>query len=74
MMTNEYTGRANNGKKNKILFRERDYHGTTIATLAAGGQHERNAQYGPFPAGFISVPHCLEYREASQDNLGHGET
>ena len=62
------------GKKNKILFRERDYHGTTIATLAAGGQHERSAQYGPFPAGFVSVPHCLEYREASQDNLGHGET
>ena len=62
------------GKKNKILFRERDYHGTTIATLAAGGQHERNAQYGPFPAGFISVPHCMEYREASQGNLGHGET
>jgi len=62
------------GKKNKILFRERDYHGTTIATLAAGGQHERNAQYGPFPQGFISVPHCLEYREAAQDNLGQGET
>ena len=62
------------GKKNKILFRERDYHGTTIATLAAGGQHERGAQYGPFPEGFISVPHCLEYREAIQDNLGQGET
>jgi taurine-pyruvate aminotransferase len=62
------------GKKNKILFRERDYHGTTIATLAAGGQHERGAQYGPFPEGFISVPHCLEYREAVQDNLGQGET
>jgi taurine-pyruvate aminotransferase len=62
------------GKKNKILFRERDYHGTTIATLAAGGQHERNAQYGPFPQGFISVPHCLEYREAAQENLGQGET
>ena len=62
------------GKKNKILFRERDYHGTTIATLAAGGQHERSAQYGPFPEGFISVPHCLEYREAAQDNLGKGET
>ena len=62
------------GKKNKILFRERDYHGTTIATLAAGGQHERGAQYGPFPEGFISVPHCLEYREAAQDNLGQGET
>jgi taurine-pyruvate aminotransferase len=62
------------GKKNKILFRERDYHGTTIATMAAGGHHERNAQYGPFPEGFISVPHCLEYREPLQTNLGHGET
>ena len=62
------------GKKNKILYRERDYHGTTIAALAAGGQHERSAQYGPFPEGFISVPHCLEYRQAGQDNLGQGET
>ncbi len=62
------------GKKNKILFRDRDYHGTTIAALAAGGQHERSAQYGPFPEGFISVPHCLEYREAAQDDLGQGET
>ncbi len=62
------------GVKNKILFRERDYHGTTIATMAAGGHHQRNAQYGPFPEGFISVPHCLEYREPLQDNLGQGET
>jgi taurine-pyruvate aminotransferase len=62
------------GKKNKILFRDRDYHGTTIAALAAGGQGERSEQYGPFPEGFISVPHCLEYREAAQDNLGHGKT
>ncbi|WP_147127468.1 aspartate aminotransferase family protein [Shimia ponticola] len=50
------------GKKNKILFRERDYHGTTIATMASGGHHQRNAQYGPFPDGFVAVPHCLEYR------------
>ena len=62
------------GVKNKILFRERDYHGTTIATMAAGGHHQRNAQYGPFPEGFIPVPHCLEYREHEQDNLGQGET
>ena len=53
------------GKKNKILYRERDYHGTTIAALSAGGQDERNAQYGPFAPGFVRVPHCLEYR--SQD-------
>jgi len=51
------------GKKTKILYRERDYHGTTIACLSAGGQHERNARYGPFAPGFIEVPHCLEYRK-----------
>ncbi len=50
------------GRKNKILFRDRDYHGTTIGTLSAGGQQQRNAQYGPFAPGFVEVPHCLEYR------------
>ncbi|KAG1700601.1 Taurine--pyruvate aminotransferase [Nymphon striatum] len=50
------------GKKNKILYRQRDYHGTTIATLSAGGQDERKAEYGPFTPGFVEVPHCLEYR------------
>ena len=54
------------GKKHKILYRERDYHGTTIGCLSAGGQEERNAQYGPFAPGFVSVPHCLEYRAADQ--------
>ncbi|MGR3373528.1 aminotransferase family protein [Pseudooceanicola nanhaiensis] len=51
------------GQKHKILYRERDYHGTTIAALSAGGQEERNAQYGPFAPGFVEVPHCLEYRK-----------
>ncbi|MFK7868815.1 MAG: aspartate aminotransferase family protein [Roseobacter sp.] len=55
------------GKKHKILYRERDYHGTTISTLSAGGQDERNAQYGPFTPGFIRVPHCLEYRAHEQE-------
>ena len=50
------------GKKYKILYRERDYHGSTLATMSAGGQDERNAQYGPFAPGFIRVPHCMEYR------------
>ena len=50
------------GKKHKVLYRDRDYHGTTIACLSAGGQDERNAQYGPFTPGFVRVPHCLEYR------------
>lgn len=51
------------GVKHKILYRERDYHGTTIGALSAGGQEERNRQYGPFAPGFVEVPHCLEYRK-----------
>ncbi|MEM9969386.1 MAG: aminotransferase class III-fold pyridoxal phosphate-dependent enzyme, partial [Pseudomonadota bacterium] len=30
--------------------------------MSAGGQDQRNAQYGPFTPGFVRVPHCLEYR------------
>ncbi|MEM9436319.1 MAG: aminotransferase class III-fold pyridoxal phosphate-dependent enzyme [Pseudomonadota bacterium] len=55
------------GKKHKILYRERDYHGTTIGAMASGGHHQRNAQYGPFPSGFVPVAHCLEYRAHEQD-------
>ncbi len=55
------------GNKWKILYRDRDYHGTTIGCLSAGGQDERNAQYGPFAPGFVRVPHCLEYRRHEQD-------
>ncbi|MEM1237596.1 MAG: aminotransferase class III-fold pyridoxal phosphate-dependent enzyme, partial [Pseudomonadota bacterium] len=59
------------GKKHKILFRERDYHGTTIACLSAGGQPERNALYGPYTPGFVEVPHCLEYRaQVETENYG----
>ncbi len=50
------------GKKHKILFRERDYHGTTISALSSTGQFERKNQYGPFTPGFVEFPHCLEYR------------
>lgn len=63
------------GRKHKILYRDRDYHGTTITALSAGGQDERNAQYGPFTPGFVRVPHCLQYRAheqegAPQENYG----
>ncbi|MCB2128761.1 MAG: aminotransferase class III-fold pyridoxal phosphate-dependent enzyme [Rhodobacteraceae bacterium] len=61
------------GKKHKILYRDRDYHGATIAAMSAGGQDERNAQYGPFAPGFVRVPHCLEYRRqdgAPVENYG----
>ncbi len=59
------------GKKHKILYRARDYHGSTLATMSAGGQLERNAQYGPFAPGFVEVPHCLEYRaQVETENYG----
>lgn len=61
-MVRQLSHQRHGGRKSKILYRERDYHGTTIGTLSAGGQDERNALYGPFAPGFIRVPHCLEYR------------
>lgn len=48
--------------KYKILFRERDYHGTTIGALSATGQAERRQDFGPFAEGFAEVPHALCYR------------
>jgi taurine-pyruvate aminotransferase len=62
-MVRQISQKHKNGRKWKILYRERDYHGTTIGTLATSGQLERAAQYGPYPDGFVMVPHCLEYRK-----------
>ncbi|MEI4486085.1 aminotransferase class III-fold pyridoxal phosphate-dependent enzyme [Frigidibacter sp. MR17.14] len=61
-MVRQISARHHKGLKSKILYRERDYHGTTIGVLAACGQPQRAEQYGPFPTGFVEVPHCLEYR------------
>jgi len=58
------------GKKHKILYRDRDYHGGTLATMSAGGQDERVMQYGPLAPGFVRVPHCMEYR-AHEQGLAH---
>lgn len=48
--------------KYKILYRDRDYHGTTLGTMSAGGQPGRRDGFGPFVEGFAEVPHCLCYR------------
>ena len=65
-MVRQISAKHYGGKKSKILYRDRDYHGTTIACLSAGGQKERNAQYGPFAPGFIEIPHCLEYQSSDR--------
>ncbi|MBM3108878.1 aminotransferase class III-fold pyridoxal phosphate-dependent enzyme [Pseudomonas sp. V1] len=60
------------GKKHKILFRERDYHGTTITALSSTGQFERKNQYGPFTPGFVEFPHCCEYRSQFGEVADYG--
>ncbi|MCB5410267.1 hypotaurine--pyruvate aminotransferase Tpa [Pseudogemmobacter faecipullorum] len=62
-MVRQIAHKHHGGKKWKILYRDRDYHGTTIGTLATSGQDQRAEQYGPYPDGFVRVPHCLEYRK-----------
>jgi taurine-pyruvate aminotransferase len=72
-MVRQIAERKYGGVKHKILFRERDYHGTTITALSATGQFERKNQYGPFTPGFVEVPHCSEYRAqegADLENYG----
>lgn len=54
----------NSGKKDKIkiLYRYRDYHGTTITALSSTGQPERKDCFGPYTPGFVEVPHACCYR------------
>jgi len=49
-------------RKIKILFRNRDYHGTTLAALSATGQPERRDDFGPLLEGFVEFPHACCYR------------
>ncbi len=69
-MVRQIAHKYHGGKKSKILYRERDYHGTTIGCLSAGGQYERKAHYGPYVPDFIEVPHCLEYRDQYDGDYG----
>ena len=62
----------NGGKKHKIIYRDRDYHGTTITALSSGGQSQRKEQYGPFTPGFVQIPHCLAYHAKNGDDPDYG--
>ena len=48
--------------KYKIMYRDRDYHGTTIGAMSATGQAQRKQDFGPFLEGFVEFPHCACYR------------
>jgi taurine-pyruvate aminotransferase len=51
-----------NGEKHKIIYRNRDYHGTTIGALSSSGQEQRKADFGPFAPGFAEFANCCCYR------------
>lgn len=72
-MVRQIAHRKYGGQKTKILYRERDYHGTTITCLSSTGQEERRMQYGPFTPGFVEVPHCCEYRSQFGEVANYGE-
>ena len=62
----------NEGKKHKIIYRDRDYHGTTIGAMSSTGQLQRKKQYGPFVPGFVEMPHCCCYRCPFGKKYGEG--
>ena len=61
-MTRQIGHQTGNGSKIKIIYRNRDYHGTTIGALSSTGQRERRAHYGPFADGFVEFANCCCYR------------
>ena len=71
-MVRQISAVHHDGKKHKILYRDRDYHGTTITALSSSGHWERKAQYGPYTPGFVEVPHCCEYRCQYDDATDYG--
>ena len=48
--------------KFKIMYRDRDYHGTTFGAMSSTGQIQRKEGFGPFLEGFVEFPHCCCYR------------
>ncbi|MCA2017171.1 aminotransferase class III-fold pyridoxal phosphate-dependent enzyme [Vibrio tritonius] len=72
-MVRQISEKKYGGKKHKILYRDRDYHGTTITCLSSCGQEERKNQYGPFTPGFVEIPHCCEYRSQYGETDSYAE-
>ena len=56
----QYHKLSGNATKYKIIGRWLNYHGTSLATLAAGGAPVRRQQFEPLPNGFVHVspPYC----------------
>jgi taurine-pyruvate aminotransferase len=61
-MVRQLSHTRGDGSKHKIIYRDRDYHGTTLGTLSSTGQSQRKDQYGPFLSGFAEFSNCCCYR------------
>ncbi len=57
--------------KFKIMYRDRDYHGTTFGAMSATGQAQRKQDFGPFLDGFVEFPHCACYRCPYEKTYGN---
>ncbi len=51
-----------NGSKYKVIGRDRNYHGMSLSTLAAGGNVRRRKYLDPFPTGFTHISTPNSYR------------
>ena len=58
----QYYKARGKGTKYKVIGRFRNYHGMSLATLAAGGSVERRRQYEPLPGGFEHISPPYGYR------------
>ncbi|UCG82444.1 MAG: aspartate aminotransferase family protein, partial [Dehalococcoidia bacterium] len=48
--------------KYKIIYRDRSYHGSTLATMSACNPGLDNSDFAPFAPGFVSIPTPYCYR------------
>ncbi|UOQ48623.1 aspartate aminotransferase family protein [Gracilibacillus caseinilyticus] len=68
-ITRQYFHQKGKPSKHKVVSRYRSYHGSTIATLAAGGQMQRAYKYEPLAQGFLHVspPDCYRSQFHRED-------
>src|SRR5690606_34201718 len=61
----QYFHQKGEASRHKFISRYRAYHGSSIATLAAGGQNQRAYKYEPLAQGFLHVNAPDSYRRPS---------
>lgn len=65
----QYYQQIGQANRYKFISRYRAYHGSTLATMAAGGQNQRALKYGPVTPGFVHVspPDCYRSPFSTRD-------